>query len=83
MVGNAGAQMYDDEQYGYDNHPKKSSHTDIQKIKCVNSNTNVNGIDITQVPQDGAAAAAASRVARGRGAARCRAAGAAWRRGAS
>jgi hypothetical protein len=67
MVGNAGAQMYrdhygydsnyyyqDDNKYGYDNnHQKKSSHVDIQKIKCVNSNINVNGIDITQIPQDG------------------------------
>jgi len=52
MVVNAGAQLYGD-QYGYDNHQKKSSHTDIQKIKCVNSNINVNGIDITQIPQNG------------------------------
>ena len=54
-----------DNQYGYDNNyykdyngydypkdPKKNSHVDIQKIKCVNSNINVNGIDITQIPQD-------------------------------
>ena len=63
-VGNAKAEMYYDEyddtyynddnnRHGYDNnHPKKSSHTDIQKIKCVNSNINVNGIDITQIPQE-------------------------------
>jgi len=38
----------------------QSSHTDIQKIKCVNSNINVNGIDITQIPQDGTATAAAN-----------------------
>ena len=53
IIGNADAQLYGD-QYGYDNnnHAKKSSHTDIQKIKCVNSNININGIDITQIPQD-------------------------------
>ena len=59
IVGNAGAQMYGD-QYGYDNHQKKSSHIDIQKIKCVNSNINVNGVDITQVPQDGVSGDAAN-----------------------
>ena len=59
MIGNAGAQLYGD-QYGYDNHQKKSSHTDIQKIKCVNSNINVNGIDIRQIPQNGPDAAAAA-----------------------
>jgi hypothetical protein len=59
MIGNAGAQPYED-QYGYDKYPKKSSHTDIQKIKCVNSNINVNGVDITQIPQDGTATAAAN-----------------------
>jgi hypothetical protein len=72
MVANAGAQMYgdqygydsnyyqDDNRYGYDNHQKKSSHVDIQKIKCVNSNINVNGIDITQIPRDGTATTAAN-----------------------
>jgi len=51
----------DDNRYGYDNkYPKKSSHVDIQKIKCVNSNINVNGIDITQIPQDNTAIAAAN-----------------------
>jgi hypothetical protein len=59
MIGNAGAQLYGD-QYGYDNHQKKSSHTDIQKIKCVNSNINVNGIDIRQIPQNGPDADAAA-----------------------
>ena len=59
MIGNAGAQLYGD-QYGYDNHQKKSSHTDIQKIKCVNSNINVNGIDIRQIPQNGPEADAAA-----------------------
>ena len=68
-ITNAQAQMYDN-QYGYDNnyyqddnryssdnHPKKSSHVDIQKISCVNSNINVNGIDITQIPEDTTATA--------------------------
>jgi hypothetical protein len=64
IIGNAGAQMYGD-RYGYDSNnyrdenngydyakdSKKSSHVDIQKIKCVNSNINVNGIDITQIPE--------------------------------
>jgi hypothetical protein len=57
----------DDYRYGYDNsysnnyHPEpKSSHVDIQKIKCVNSNINVNGIDITEIPQDANALAAAN-----------------------
>lgn len=67
MIGNAQAQSYgyndqysyednyykDDNRYGYDNkHPKKNSDVNIQKIKCVNSNVNVNGIDITQIPQE-------------------------------
>ena len=44
---------HDDNRYGYENNDqKKSSHGDIQKIKCVNSNINVNGIDITQIPED-------------------------------
>jgi len=73
-IASAGAQMYKDHQYGYDsnyyqddnrygydnNHQKKSSHTDIQKIKCVNSNINVNGIDITKIPTDDLATAEAS-----------------------
>jgi len=72
MIGNAQAQMYDN-QYGYDNNynqdnnrysydknDPKSSQTDIQKIKCVNSNINVNGVDITQIPQDGPGVAAAN-----------------------
>ena len=67
MIGNIQGQMYnhDDRQYAYDNNykndyypePKKSSHVDIQKIKCVNNNINVNGIDITQIPHDTATAA--------------------------
>jgi hypothetical protein len=51
----------DDNRYSYDNnHPKKSSHTDIQKIQCVNSNINVNGIDITKIPRDDIAGVAAA-----------------------
>ena len=72
MIGNAQAQMYDnqygydnnyyqdDNRYSYDKNDPKSSHTDIQKIKCVNSNINVNGVDITQIPQDGTGVAAAN-----------------------
>ena len=72
-ITNAGAQMYgdqygydsnyyqDDNRYGYDNnHQKKSSHTDIQKIECVNSNINVNDVDITQIPEDDTATTAAT-----------------------
>ena len=58
-ITNAAAQMYGD-QYGYDSNHQKKSYTDIQKIKCINSNINVNGIDITQIPQHGAATAAAN-----------------------
>ena len=58
---------YDDKRYGYDDtyylkpYPKlygdevlypKDSGVKIQKINCFNSNLNVNGIDITQIPQD-------------------------------
>jgi hypothetical protein len=49
MITTAQAEPYGDE-YGYDNHPEKTN-VNIQKIKCVNSNINVNGID-TQIPQD-------------------------------
>ena len=58
MIGNAQQQMYDnkyyqdDNRYSFDKKESKSSHVDIQKISCVNSNINVNGIDITQIPQD-------------------------------
>lgn len=50
MITTAQAEPYGDE-YGYDKHPEKTN-VNIQKIKCVNSNINVNGIDITQIPQD-------------------------------
>jgi hypothetical protein len=68
MIGNAQAQMYGD-RYGHDNnynnyYPElKSYHTDVQKIKCINSNINVNGIDITEVPQDGIGVAASNEAA--------------------
>jgi len=72
MIGNAQAQMYandygydnnyypDDNRYSYDKKESKSSHTDIQKIKCVNSNINVNGIDIQEIPRDDIATTAAN-----------------------
>ncbi|MGB9168553.1 MAG: hypothetical protein WCB31_06480 [Nitrososphaeraceae archaeon] len=50
MITTAQAEPYGDE-YGYDKHPEKTN-VNIQKIKCVNSNINVNGIDITKIPQD-------------------------------
>jgi hypothetical protein len=50
MITTAQAEPYGDE-YGYDKHPEKTN-VNIQKIKCVNSNINVNGIEITQIPQD-------------------------------
>ena len=50
MITTAQAEPYGDE-YAYDKHPEKTN-VNIQKIKCVNSNINVNGIDITQIPQD-------------------------------
>jgi len=88
MIGNAQAQMYandygydnnyyqDDNRYSYDKKDPKSTHVDIQKIKCVNSNINVNGIDITEIPRDdtatsaeneGAAAADAANTQNGNG----------------
>ena len=43
--------MYGDK-YGYDNgYQTKKTNVNILKIKCVNSNINVNGIYITQIPQ--------------------------------
>jgi len=49
----------DDNRYSYDKKDLKS-YGDIQKISCVNSNINVNGIDITQIPEDNIATAAAN-----------------------
>ena len=64
MVVNAQAQMYN---YVYEPHyynvypdQKKSSDVNVQKLKCVNSNINVNGIDITEIPQNPTALAAAN-----------------------
>jgi len=50
MITTAQAEPYGDD-YRYDKHTEKTN-VNIQKIKCVNSNINVNGIDITQIPQD-------------------------------
>ena len=35
-----------------------SSDVNLQNIKCVSSNVNVNGVDITKIPQDGTATTA-------------------------
>ena len=45
----------DDNRYSYDKKDQKSSHTDIQKISCGNSNVNVNGVDVTEIPHDNTA----------------------------
>src|SRR5574339_1248751 len=37
-----------------------NAQTEIQKIKCVNSNININGVDITQIPRDNTASVAAA-----------------------
>ena len=42
----------DDNRYSYDKKDQKSSYTDIQKINCRNSNINVNGVDVTEIPRD-------------------------------
>jgi endonuclease/exonuclease/phosphatase family metal-dependent hydrolase len=62
MIGTAQAQPYygmDSYKsgYGYDhddnnNYPEKSSDVNIQNIECVNTNINVNELDITQLPQE-------------------------------
>lgn len=64
---NAQAEMYDDyNQYAYDNNynnyyeESKNTQVEVQKISCINYNTNINGIDITEVPEDGTALAAAN-----------------------
>ncbi len=57
MITTAQAEPYGDEYgngYGYDSHAKKTD-VNIQKIKCINSNINVNGVDITEIPEDGVA----------------------------
>lgn len=45
-------QMYDYD-YGYEKFQEKDSDVNIQKIRFVNNNINVNGIDITEIPHDG------------------------------
>ena len=56
----------DDNRYSYDNnHQKKISNTNNQKINCIISNINVNGVDITQIPQDNNVLAAANEGAGG------------------
>jgi len=50
MITTAQAEPYGDD-YRYDKHTEKTN-VNIQKIKCVNSNINVNGIDINRIPQD-------------------------------
>jgi hypothetical protein len=55
---NVQAQYYDD-QYAYDKgypDPKTGSDVNIQKIKCVNSNVNINGIEVNQIPPEPAVA---------------------------
>lgn len=66
-LGNAQAQTYDEyNQYGYDNNynnyypDAKSSHVEVQKISCINDNKNINGLDITEIPEDGTSTAAAN-----------------------
>ena len=52
IITTAQAQPYGDEYgYGHGKHAEKT-FVNIQKIKCINSNINVNGIDITEIPQD-------------------------------
>jgi hypothetical protein len=63
ITGNSQAQIYDNK-YRYDDsynsyyQEPKNSHVEIQKISCLNDNTNINGIDITKIPQDSNAIAA-------------------------
>ena len=52
----------DDNRYGYDSHPKKSSDLSVQELECVNSDVNVNGIDLTKI-QDPATWGAAHELA--------------------
>jgi len=66
---NAQAQTYNyDNQYGYDDNnynnnyysDSKSSHVEVQKISCVNVNKNINGLDVTEIPEDGTSTTAAN-----------------------
>ncbi|MGB9169945.1 MAG: hypothetical protein WCB31_13595 [Nitrososphaeraceae archaeon] len=49
----------DDNRYSYDKKDSKS-YGDIQKINCRNSNVNVNGVDVTEIPHDNTALGAAN-----------------------
>ena len=69
---NAQAEIYDDDnQYTYDNNynnyyqQPKDTLIEVQKISCINYNTNINGLDITEIPEDGTALAAANEGADG------------------
>jgi hypothetical protein len=59
---NTQAQIYDldlgNDHYKVYPDPKKNSDVNVQKLKCVNSNINVNGIDMTEIPQNPTALAA-------------------------
>lgn len=63
-ITNAQAQMYNDgygdrysddsyykdyDRYDYDSHTKKSPDVSVQELECVNSDVNVNGIDLTKI----------------------------------
>ena len=39
----------EDNRYDYDSHPKKNSDVSVQELECVNSDVNVNGIDLTKI----------------------------------
>ncbi|HJS64515.1 MAG TPA: hypothetical protein VJ767_06620 [Nitrososphaeraceae archaeon] len=69
---------YDDNnRYGYDNYdntyypePKKDKKiVNLQEIKCINKNLNLNGLDITQIPQDPTTWSAANEAGEGTNAA--------------
>jgi len=66
---NAQAQTYNyDNQYVYDDNnynnnyysDSKSSHVEVQKISCVNVNKNINGLDVTEIPEDSTSTATAN-----------------------
>jgi hypothetical protein len=63
-ITNTQAQIYDFD-YGNDHYraypdQKRGSDVNIQKLKCVDSNINVNGLEITEIPQDATTWAAAN-----------------------
>ncbi|MFB5600917.1 MAG: hypothetical protein ACE5SW_11915 [Nitrososphaeraceae archaeon] len=61
IVPSSFAQSYEDPyaQDPYAKDQKKSTSVNVQKIKCVNENLNVNGVEVNQVPETGVAAAEA------------------------